>query len=189
MKHLLLFIALTCHLYALDKTDIEKLVSKEHNSSGLLEELKIFPFAREYKMKMSTRFPKKIDHLDPLVRKAKIIEGKYIVEETHIETDRVILDYVHITTYSKEDQRYKMWLQFTLTIDDEEPLVTIEEFDGIYLEDQKVLSWVQIPNLKRPGMSSSSILKIKKDSMEWISYFYQRGKLSSIMSGIDIPKK
>jgi hypothetical protein len=188
MKYLILLLTLSCHLYALDKNDIIKLVSKEHDSSDLMEELKISPFAREYTMKMSSRFPEKLDDLEPVIRKSKIVDGKYIVEETQIETDRVILDYIHITTFSREDQRYKMWLQFTLTLDDEEPLVIIDEFDGIYLEDQKVLSWVQIPNLDRPGMSSSSILKINEDSMEWTSYSYQGGKLSSIMSGIDTPK-
>jgi len=174
---LILFFILSCNIYALDEVSINDLIAQRHNDGELLDELKIFPLAREFNVVVSTKYPEKGGPYDPVVRKCKVVEGKYIVNETNIEADRVNLNYVHVVTFDKEIDGYKMWLKFTLTIEGEEPTVLVDEFDGIYFEEKRVLSWVQVPNLKRPGYSSSSLVILKDESEEWTSYSYEKGKL------------
>ena len=100
---------LVTSLHALDKEAILKIASEPHDRTNLLEELIIFPEAREYKVKAQMGRPGETLKPGPeVIAKEKTVRGRYIVSE--MKFPGVDNPLVMVVTYDKKTNLYKKWV-------------------------------------------------------------------------------
>lgn len=115
MKLALFFVVLfQSVLSAMTKEEIFKLAAEKHDDANLVEELKIFPVWKRYKIDAVTLFPVIEDAKATLFGEDKIVGGgKYLVSKVVIpytfEGEERKLKITSIIAYDKENQCYKKW--------------------------------------------------------------------------------
>ena len=181
MKILLSLLLLGSLAMGMTEEEILAMNEKAHDEVELMEELQIFPYSREMDTTVKVKFPKELDESSVNRTKTKFIQGKYIVAESEFESEMVNIRWVSVTTYSEEMKRYKMWVSTHIEVkDQEEPIKMLADYDGIFIEGTKSITWAQVP---KPGNITQTVISshLNPDGEHYLVYEYRNGELVSIL--------
>ena len=174
----LLFLAPT--LQALDKEAILKIASETHDRTNLLEELIIFPEAREYKVKVQMGRPG--ETLKPgreTIAKEKTVRGRYIVWE--IKFPEVDNPLVMVVTYNKKTNLYKKWVL--------QPDSSVWAFSGLADVATRTIAWTGGVAGGVDASKSFAIEAYRDEKVTWQEVIFEAGHPVWRIKGVSIKTK
>lgn len=177
---LLAFMTLLSQGFALDKKSIRKLAEEPHSRENLMEELKIYPEAREYKVSLKIGFPGKEPGEGSKARvKEKTVRGRYLVSEIQVEGMEAPM--VMVTTYEKKSDTYKKWVLG--------PEEVVHEWTGVADRKARTIAWTTTRPLGEPPTTVLSIESHSDDKTTWQETFLQDGKVIQFIRGEAVKTK
>ena len=110
MKYILIFLLLSAGpLFGLDAEAIRKLAKQPHSRENLVEALKIFPEAREYRVTGRMADPGGDWQLGPKLKaKEKTVDGRYIVSEVTFPGQEKPM--IMAVTFDKPTKTFHKWV-------------------------------------------------------------------------------
>ena len=95
--------------FAMDPSELRKIAAEAHDRENLLIELRVFPEAREYKVKAKSGKPGEKPVEGPeLIATEKTVRGRYIVSESPLAGAEGKM--LMVVTYDKELGVFKKWI-------------------------------------------------------------------------------
>lgn len=181
MKIAFLILALaTINLHGLDAEAIRKIATEPHSRENLVSELKLYPYAREYKITESSG--ERADKLEagvPVIATEKTVQGRYIVSQALLPgTKEPMIMVVH---YEKESDTFKKWV---LLRDG-----TLASSTGVADFDKRTIAWIAD---KTPGALDTTILTIEthaNDKSTWKTTIQENGEIVFISRGLAVKTK
>ena len=181
MKILILsLLFVSTNLYGLDAEAIKKIADEPHNRENLVNELKIYPDAREYKIKVQSG--KSTDALEDgpeIVAKEKTVQGRYIV--SHVKFPNVENPMIMVVAYEKKSDTFKKWVLL--------PNGIVGSSTGVANLSKRTIAWISD---KPHGVPPITVLSVESHSDEkssWKETFIQDGRIVSISQGEAVKTK
>jgi len=133
MKAILaLLLIITTHARALTADEIRKIAAKPHSRENLVEALKIFPDARQYKVtQKSGPTMNALKALPEIAVMEKTVEGKYIVTETAPDDPIRVIMVVH---HEAERGVFRKWVLA--------PDGSVGSSTGVADADTRTIAWI-----------------------------------------------
>lgn len=129
---LLLLLTIASPCFALDADEIKAIAKQPHSREKLVPELKIYPDAREYSMRVRAGKPgEDLQRVPEVTATEKTVEGKYIVSEFTIPGSPGAL--IMVVTYDKAAAVYRKWVLL--------PDGEIGESVGVAISMTRSISW------------------------------------------------
>jgi hypothetical protein len=174
---LLTFLAtlvLTPICFGMDASTIRDIAKKPHSRNGLLDQLEIYPDAREYEV--TVRSGKSSETLveGPKVMAAeKVVEGKYIV--TEFQPPGAPAPFIMVVTYDVKEQVYRKWLLV--------PDGPVAEWIGTAVANTRMLSWISIDQQQEANQQILTSEVHTDDGTKWREIILDAGKVVGVIEG------
>lgn len=173
MKIPILLFAST-NLYGLDADSIKKIAEEPHNRENLVEALKIYPQAREYKIRMkSGRSAEELDERPEIVVKEKIVRGRYIVSHTKLPGEGNPL--IMVVSYDKSMDVFEKWVLL--------PNGNTASSIGVADFAKRAIAWTSNTQQGEPPITVISLETHSDDKSMWKETYMQDGKIVSVCQG------
>lgn len=181
MKYLLpILLFATSHLYGLDAEAIREIAGKPHSRENLIEELKVYPDAREYKIKMrSGKTAKEMEAAPEQLAQEKTVEGRYLVSTVALPNE--LGDLIMVVNYDKNTDTFRKWVLL--------PNGAVGASTGVADFKTRTIAWASD---LLPGGPRSRTLSIESHSDEgstWKETIFQDGKVVTVMQGEAVKTK
>jgi hypothetical protein len=158
--------------YALDAEEIQALSKKPHSRDGLLEELKVYPDAREYRLTVRTgERAGELKVVAEIKATQKVVDGKYLIFK--FQPPELPRELIMVITFDREASVYRKWV---LDPDDE-----VGESFGVALPKQRMISWTSKPGDDGRQWLSSEVYDDAGGS--WSEVILEEGKTVSLVVG------
>ncbi len=181
MKYLLLSLFFfTSSLYGLDAEAIRKIAGEPHSRDNLIDELKLYPNGREYKIKVRAGPTKnKLEAQPATIATEKTVGGRYIVSELKFPGAKNPL--IMVVTYEKETDTFKKWIL--------RPDGVVTTGTGVADFKKRTIAWViKLVNAEDP-ITVLSIETHSDKSSTWKETVLQGGKVINLISGVAVKTK
>lgn len=160
--------------HALDAETIEELAQKPHSRENLVDELKIFANAREYKVNVKGGEVGSDAEAWPEITAAeKTVEGRYIVSETIFPGDAGKM--IMVVYFDDEKNVFRKWVLF------QEILVS---FTGLADPKNRTIAWTSSQAFGEPGMSNLSIETHSDEGVSWKEATMKEGVAVMFLEGV-----
>ena len=156
----------------MSKDDIAKISALEHDRENFVQELSIFPDAREYIVSYKVQHPEGAKDPDRITVTEKVVQGKYIVSEF------TIIGGVDITIVVRYDKKNKTYLKWIVASNEDK----VKEYKGTRFNE--FIAWYQVDENQSEGALSMNLEKFGKDQIEWVESYYKDGNLQFSMQGV-----
>lgn len=177
----LAFLLIANVAYALDAEEIRKIAAEPHDRKDIIEQLKIYPDAREYKI--TERFAeadKELQAGPEIIAKEKVVRGKYIVSESMFPGTENPL--IMVVTYDNKTDIFKKWVLH--------PNGVVSEATGIADLEKRAIAWVM--KSKPEGGDPITAFAIEShadDKSTWKSTVIQGEKIIHRSEGLAVKTK
>jgi hypothetical protein len=169
---ILLFLA--SPLRGLDPDEIRKIAAEPHDRAQIMEELRVFPDARKYKVVVQTGVPgSDLQQLPPSETTQKVVRGRYIVSEFPLFgfDDPMIV----VITYDKTSDTFKKWML--------DPNGNFGSMSGVANLNQRVIAWVTDNPPGNPSSVSLLLESYNDSEIAWKETLFHGGKVVSLSRG------
>lgn len=180
-KLTLVFLLVANAAYALDAEEIRRISSEPHDRKDIIEPLKIYPDAREYKI--TERFAaddKELQDGPEVMAKEKVVRGKYIVSESLFPGTENPL--IMVVTYDSKTDNFKKWILH--------PNGVVSKSTGIADLEKRTIAWVS--NSKPEAGDPITALAIEShadDKSTWKATVIQGEKIIYRSEGLAVKTK
>ena len=162
-----------CSLHALDRDTILKIAGQPHDRSNLLQELTIYPDAREYKVSgKGGAIGDELIIMPNLRVKEKIVRGRYVVSEVKFPNQGKPM--IMVVTYDKEQQSFKKWILAP-------GVEKVIECTGVADFNKRTIAWMNQGPLD--GETTLCIESQSDEASSWKEVVYREGKAIRIILG------
>ena len=167
-----IFLAIFCmaapDISALDAEQIRALSQSPHSRENLLEELEIYPEAREYKVNIkSGETLDKLQQRPELTATEKVVGGKHIVTVLNIPGAEKPM--IMVVTYDEENGSFKKWVLLT----DE----TVVSYSGVANFKLRTISWAATHPDETHQLSVLAIETFSDEGVVWKDAIFHEGSL------------
>lgn len=173
--HLLSTLLLIPNLYAFNAEEIKKIASEPHNRDNLIEELKLYPEAREYKLTARSGISAVELMAGPEITVTeKTVQGRYIVSQATLPgADNPL---IMIVTFQEKTGTFKKWVLL--------PDGMIGSSTGLADQEKRTIAWVSDKKAGDPPGISLSIESHSDDMSTWKETTVQDGKIVAMGDGV-----
>ena len=179
IKILILLFAVS-NLHAFNADEIRKLADEPHNRENIEEALKLYPQAREYKIKVkSGRSAEESEPRPEIVAAEKIVRGRYLV--SHVKLPGQDNAMIRVVGYDKKMDLFKKWVLL--------PNGIIASSIGVADFARRTIAWTSTTPLGEPPTTVVSLESHSDEKTLWKETFFQDGKIISVTQGEAIKTK
>lgn len=156
------------------KEKFERIVAGEDDRSSMLDELRIYPNAKRYRIVVTTtargEAPKK---QKPAIATEKWVDGKYIV--SRFRPPPLDDDIVMVVSFDREANVYRKWIRVGET--------DVVQVTGFRVGMGRTVSWFQ--ELTRAGVPAAYSLEEHSDrESRWTELYVKDGKIDLRIEGV-----
>lgn len=168
------------NIYALDADAIRTIAGEAHNRKNLIDELKLFPHAREYKITIHSGPTKdRLEASPEIVATEKTVRGHYIVSEVNFpEVENPL---IMVVTYDKEIDAFNKWVLF--------PNGIVGASTGVADLKKRTIAWISNEAHGQPPTIVLSIESNSDDKSTWKETTLQDGKVIALSYGVAVKTK
>lgn len=182
MKYLTLCLLLgACsHLYGLDAEAIKKIADEPHSRENLVEQLKLYPDAREYKI--TVRSGKSADDLEAgpeIVATEKTVRGRYIVSQVKFPGTENPM--IMVVGYDSKTDTFKKWVLL--------PNGFVGASSGVADFHKRTIAWISNEEHGEPPVTVVSIETHSDNQSSWKETTLQKGKVMAVSRGVAVKTK
>jgi len=181
MKNFLLSLLLgAANLYGLDAEAIQKIADEPHSRQNLVEELKLYPDAREYKIKVrSGKTPDELKGGPEIVVAEKTVRGRYIVSQAKFPGVENPL--IMVVTYHKKTDTFRKWVLL--------PSGIVGASTGVADFKKRTIAWISNQVHGEPPVTVLSIETHSDDKSSWKETTLQKDKVVAVSLGVAVKTK
>ena len=173
--YLLSTLLLAANLYGFNAEEIKKIASEPHSRENLINELKLYPEAREYQL--TARSGTSANELvagPEITVTEKTVRGRYIVSQAMLPgADNPL---IMIVTFEEDTGTFKKWVLL--------PDGMIGSSTGVADQKMRTIAWVSDKTAGDPPRIALSIESHSDDMSTWKETTVQDGKIVAISDGV-----
>lgn len=177
---LLLFTLAASKVHGLDAEAIRTISEQPHSRENLVEALKIYPGAREYKIVIQSG--ESVDDLKAgpeFIATEKTVEGRYIVSQSNF--GGVEESVIMVVTHDKDTETFKKWILL--------PDGAVHASTGVADLEKRTIAWSFNVPAGDPPTNFVVIESHSDDGTEWNATVLQAGKVIAIERGVAVKTK
>lgn len=178
MKVVIFLFLSVLNALSLTREELEKIATMPHDRTNLVEELKMFPEAREYLVQVTlTEVGKQSEKMPALKVQEKTVQGKYIVTTFGSgEVGGVIM----VVEFDKKTQAFHKWVLFSQEGEVGQMVGTVDKESG-------TVAWLTV---KVSGdFTVMALEKHGDDKVTWTELHLEEGKVVRRLEGKAIKTK